>query len=178
MKIYSNIFKDGDTIPRQYTGDGDDISPPVQWSDAPKGCAEYALMVLDTDVPFGKNQSFVHWLAYGIPAEVTSLPGGIPMCGEIGEPAIFNQGMNSFGRVGYNGPFPRMGDPPHHYIFKIYALDKKLNLRAEEERGQVLQALGGHILAADELTVQYVRQTTSRGTEIADSFWWKEVDDE
>ena len=157
MKISSPAFSDGDTIPRQYTGDGEDISPPLTWSNSPQGCEEYALMVLDPDAPGGKTRPFVHWLAYGIPAGVKFLPDGIPMRGETTEPVKFSQGLNSFGRVGYNGPLPPKGDSPHHYVFKLYALDKKLNLAAEEDEDHLLKAMSKHILASDELTVQYQR---------------------
>jgi Raf kinase inhibitor-like YbhB/YbcL family protein len=157
MKISSAAFSDGDKMPVRYTGDGEDISPPLAWSDPPKGCREYALTVLDPDAPGGKAHPFVHWLAYGIPAEVTSLPDGIPMWGEIGAPVTFNQGVNSFGRVGYNGPLPPKGDSPHHYIFKLYALDTKLNLAAEEDKDRILKAMDKHILASDEMIVQYQR---------------------
>jgi Raf kinase inhibitor-like YbhB/YbcL family protein len=144
-------------MPRQYTGDGDDISPPITWSDPPQGCQEYVLMVLDPDAPGGDSHPFVHWLAYGIPAEVKSIPDGIPMRGMINDPIKFNQGMNSFGRVGYNGPLPPKGDSPHHYIFKLYALDKKLNLPAEENKDQVAKAMSKHVLASEEMTVKYQR---------------------
>lgn len=157
MKIFSTAFADGDTMPRQYTGDGDDISPPLQWSNVPAGSEEFVLMCLDPDTSSEKDRPFVHWLAYGIPNSVSALPEDLPMRGEFTGSLQLSQGINSFGRVGYNGPLPHRGDSPHHYVFRLYALDKKTHLHAEVKKEQVLEAMDRHVIGSDEMTLLYQR---------------------
>lgn len=157
MKLSSSAFAEGQAMPRQYTGEGDDISPPLRWVDPPHGCQEFALTVLDPDAPGGKTKPFVHWVAYGISGHTVSLGSRIPKRGDVHAPEPIRQGVNSFGRVGYGGPLPPLGDPPHHYIFKLYALDKKLQIPPETTKEALLKAIDHHVLATAELTAVYQR---------------------
>src|SRR5256885_1632086 len=122
LAIKSSSFDEGGLIPAKYTGDGEDRSPPLSWSGVPEDAKELALVVDDPDAP--GTVPFVHWLAYKIPAQSKSLADGASRS----PPAGALQGINSFGRSGYGGPAPPPGSP-HHYHFRLYALDHALELR-------------------------------------------------
>ena len=105
----------GGEIQKQYTCDGSDISPPLAWSNVPKGTQSFALVVEDPDAPGG---TFRHWAAFDIPATTTSLPAGF----RAGAAAPFPQAKNDFGKVGYSGPCPPPGGGRHRYVFTLIAL--------------------------------------------------------
>lgn len=150
--ILSNAFNDGESIPTKYTCDGDDISPPLYWKGFPNKTKTFVLIVEDTDAPRG---TFTHWIMFNIPREVTRLKENIPKTGAV--EGIGIQGKNDFGKIGYGGPCP----PPntlHRYIFKLYALDVKLNLSAGASKVEVLNAMRGHVLAIAKLTGIYIRR--------------------
>ena len=136
-------------IPVQYTGDGKDISPPLVWSPGPQSTRCYAVIVDDPD---GPRETWVHWLAWNI--RDTMLPENVGRQTEV-ETALghMRQGSNSFNRVGYTGPCPPTGT--HRYFFKVYALDKSLDLPAEATKTDLLKAMEGHILDQGELMVTY-----------------------
>lgn len=145
VALSSNSFSNGETIPRRYTCDGEDLSPHLSWSGTPAGTASLALIVDDPDAPAG---NWVHWVLYNLPPDLTELPEGIKKIGV--------EGKNDFGRLGYGGPCPPRGKA-HRYFFRLYALDTMLELREGTTRARLLQAMQGHILAQGELMGRYSR---------------------
>lgn len=146
IKLSSNSFADGEMIPRRYTCDDEDLSPHLAWSDVPAGAASLALIADDPDAPAG---TWVHWVLYNLPPEISELPEGV-------ESMIGVQGKNDFGRLGYGGPCPPRGKV-HRYYFKLYALDTLLDLREGATKPRLLQAMEAHILAQGEWMGRYRR---------------------
>ena len=128
----------------RYTGRGEDISPEMSWGDAPEGTKSFVLILDDPDAPMG---SWVHWVVYNIPADVTVLEEDIPQVEVLDNGA--RQGTTSFGSVWYRGPAPPPG-PAHRYIFTLYALDEMLELPSGAGKKEVLSAMKGHVLAQSE----------------------------
>jgi hypothetical protein len=123
IKVRSTAFSDGQPIPKKYTEDGQDVSPPLAWDKVPEGTKELALICDDPDAP--SHEPWVHWVIYKIPATVRELPEGLPTDATLNSPIKAMQGMNSWpdGRmIGYRGPAPPPGRV-HHYHFQVYALD-------------------------------------------------------
>lgn len=140
----SAAFGVGEQIPVRHTCDGDDVSPPLAWTAPPDGTVSLALCLDDPDAG---RYPFTHWLAWGLPA----VAGGL---GE-GEPAPA-EGRNDFGATGYRGPCPPPGNP-HRYLFRLYALDAELELRAADRRLSFDAALESHVLETAELAGTYGR---------------------
>jgi len=155
MKIESTAFAHGQTIPKKHTGEGADVSPPLTWSNLPAGVRELALICDDPDAP--RPQPWVHWVIYKIPAVCTGLPEGVPRDKQLADPAGALQGLNSWPSIGYRGPMPPPGHGVHHYHFRLYALDKPLDLKAGLDKAGLLTALKGHVLAEAVLTGAYQR---------------------
>jgi len=151
--LSSTAFKDGGRIPRKYTCDGEDVSPPLSWTTPPAKTAELALVCDDPDAPRG---TFVHWVLYGLPATTTSLPEAVPTTETLPTLSGAKQGRNSAGRIGYMGPCPPSG-PPHHYHFILYALDAKLELKPGATEKELRAAMEGHVLGQAELVGLYSR---------------------
>jgi len=151
FELTSTAFAPGEPIPRKYSCDGEDISPPLQWSDPPQGTQSFALICDDPDAPVG---TWVHWVLYNLPAETRALPEAVPPEDEL--PDGSRHGKNSWRRLDYGGPCPPGGT--HRYFFKLYALDTMLNLKAGASKEQVLKAIEGHILAQAELMGVYSRR--------------------
>lgn len=147
-----SVFHDGETIPKEYTCDGNDINPPIYIGKLPEGTKSLVIIVDDPDAPAG---TFTHWIAWDIPP-TGEIPMGIPKRGEVKEPVHVIQGRNDFGRIGYNGPCPPRGKP-HHYHFKVYALDTELHLKAGAGRKDLEKAMEGHVLAWGEVVGLYER---------------------
>ena len=150
MKIESTAFIDNGMIPFLYTCDGQDISPELSWDALPAGTQSLALIVDDPDAP---DQTFVHWVLYDLPPEISQLPQAVGA-----EPTLSGggiQGKNDFGNFGYGGPCPPTGI--HRYFFKLYALDRELGLEAGATKAKVEAAMNGHIIAAAELIGRYAR---------------------
>jgi Raf kinase inhibitor-like YbhB/YbcL family protein len=153
LKIESSAFAEGETIPTKYTCEGDDVSPPLQWSNVPAGTKSLALIVDDPDAPDPKapKRTWVHWVLYEIPADATSLPeGASPL------PAGTRDGINDWDRTGYGGPCPPIGR--HRYFFKLYALDAALGDLSEPTKAELEQAMTGHVLAQTELIGTYKKK--------------------
>jgi len=140
------------TISKVQSEYGDGVSPEIWW-DPVEGSESYALILEDPDAP--TPTPFVHWVAYNIPADRTSLPEGLQKQAELSELDGLLQGKTSKGNIGYFGPRPPVGDPPHHYHFQVFALDRKLDVPPGAERDDVLAAMNGHVLAAGELVGTY-----------------------
>lgn len=149
MSLESPAFADGESIPRKYTCEGEDISPPLRWSEIPERTQSLALIVDDPDAPDPMNpkRTWVHWVLYEIPADATGLPedGALP----VGT----REGVNDWGRTGYGGPCPPIGT--HRYFFKLYALDAALGDLGQPTKARLEQAMTGHILAQTELVGTY-----------------------
>jgi Raf kinase inhibitor-like YbhB/YbcL family protein len=146
MKLTSPAFKEGATIPDEYTCDGDNVSPALRWETVPAGTKSLALTCDDPDAPGG---TWVHWLLYDIPPNLDRLPQNVPPVQQL--PSGARQGTNSFQEIGYGGPCPPRGKGPHRYYFKLYALDKTLDLPPGANIEQVEEAMKGHILGKGEL---------------------------
>lgn len=149
FRLTSSGFQNGETVPKKYTGEGEDVSPPLEWTGAPDGTQEFAVLCEDPDAP--QDTPFVHWLIYGIEPKTQSLPEGIPSDKELSNPAQAKQGLNSFGRIGYNGPMPPKGHGPHRYFFRCYALNRRLHLQPGIDKDSFLTAARNHIIAEAEL---------------------------
>jgi len=155
MIVQSDVFAHGKAIPVRYTGEGSDVSPPLRWADAPPETKEFALIVDDPDAPVA--EPWVHWVIYKIAADAKGLPEGVAPAPKPDKPAGALQGKNSFGKIGYGGPYPPKGHGVHHYRFKLYALKAPLSLQAGAEKKAVLTAMLGLILAQAEMVGTYRR---------------------
>jgi len=146
MRLISSAFEAGEAIPRRFTCDGDDISPPLAIGGIPPGTASLVLVMDDPDSPGG---TWDHWIAYDIPAseETADIPEAAAPVGRLGR--------NSWGRSAYGGPCPPSGT--HRYIFTLYALDALLGLPPGADKATVLSALDGHVLADATLMGRYSR---------------------
>jgi Raf kinase inhibitor-like YbhB/YbcL family protein len=151
LELTSTAFPPKGTIPRQYTGDGTDRSPPLAWSEPPPGTLSLALVCDDPDAPRG---TWVHWVLFNLPAQARELEEGVPATETLGNGA--KQGRNDFGNLGYGGPAPPRGKP-HRYFFKLYALDVALDLPPGATKAHLLQAMKGHVLAEGQLVGSYGR---------------------
>ena len=139
-------------IPAMHSEYADGVSPEISWNRI-AAAKTYAVIVEDPDAK--SVQPFVHWVAWNIPPEVTTLPEGLQEQPRLTEPEGLLQGRTSRGNVGYFGPRPPVGDPPHHYHFQVFALDRALDVPAGAERDDVLKAMAGHVVAAGELVGTY-----------------------
>lgn len=151
FEIRSSAFSQGQPIPKKYTCGGADISVALAWTDPPPGTKSFALIADDPDAPMG---TWVHWVAYDLPAETRELPEGVSKQETLQDGT--KQGLNDFGRVGYGGPCPPPGKP-HRYFFKLYSLDKKIALPPRATKPQILEAVKNHILAEAQLMGTYQR---------------------
>ncbi len=151
FELTSPAFKDGQDIPSKYTGEGEDVSPPLKWCDPPEETKGFALICDDPDAP---GRTWVHWVVYNIPANVRELSEAVPPDKIL--PDGTRQGVTDFGRIGYNGPYPPPGDA-HRYFFKLYALDTMLELVSGATKQQLLEEMQDHILAETQLMGRYKR---------------------
>jgi Raf kinase inhibitor-like YbhB/YbcL family protein len=149
FRIKATAFPEDGNIPARFTCEGENISPKLTWEGAPAGTKTFALIVDDPDAP--KAGGFTHWVAFNIPATVKeeqeNVPGNQPL------PGGGVQGTNDAGNVGYTGPCPPSGT--HRYYFRLYALDRDLELPAAISRDQLDKAMRGHVLAKAELMGKY-----------------------
>lgn len=150
MQLTSSAFKEGGSIPVQYTCDGKNISPPLKWSNVPQGTKSLALICDDPDAPHG---TFVHWVLYSIPPAVTELKENVPPDSQLSNGA--KHGMPGFNRLGYGGPCPPSGK--HRYFFKLYALDFVPALSPGATKEALLKVMDGHILEMAQLMGTYQR---------------------
>jgi len=155
LRLQSPAFVDGGSIPKVYTCDGRDVSPPLSWAGVPEAARSLALICEDPDAPMG---TFTHWVLFDLPPDVTELKEGLPPEATVkvkpgGKAA--RQGKNDFGKLGYGGPCPPRGT--HRYVFRLYALDTRIDRGRDAMRGQVLGAMKGHVLAEGRLLGKYSR---------------------
>jgi Raf kinase inhibitor-like YbhB/YbcL family protein len=147
LQLTSDAFQNGRPIPTEYTCDGADRTPAIHWGEPPTGTKSFALVIDDPDAPSG---TFRHWGVFDIPASARSIGGGQRIGTEV---------TNDFGKPGYGGPCPPKGHGPHHYHFKLFALDTdKLGLSSNAKVADVENAASRHALAEGELVGTYERK--------------------
>lgn len=151
--ISSRAFRNGTRIPSRYTCEGDDLSPPLSWRDAPNGTRSYVLICEDPDSPSGL---WTHWLVYDIPGDLNELEEGLPRTEIL--PNGAKQGLNTDGEVGYSGPCPPRGRA-HRYVFRILAVSSRLPLRPASSRKDLEEAVRGLVIARAEIVGLYGRPT-------------------
>jgi Raf kinase inhibitor-like YbhB/YbcL family protein len=150
LNIKSSAFEEGALIPEKYTCDGEDVSPPLSWTQPPKETKSMVLICDDPDAPMG---TWVHWVLFGLSPDTLELAEGISREKEV--LGGVKQGLNDFRKYGYGGPCPPGGT--HRYFFKLYALDTQVDLNAGATKNEVLNAIKGHILAEGKLMGCYSR---------------------
>lgn len=150
LKLTSNAFKEGEAIPRGYTCDGANVSPPLEWTEVPKSAKTIAIIADDPDAPAG---TWVHWVVYNLPAEGLGLIENTPQTETLNGGGV--QGKNDFGKIGYGGPCPPSGR--HRYFFRFYALDGELPLKPAATKPEVEKAMEGHIVGQAQLMGTYRR---------------------
>ncbi len=156
MPMQSTAFLNGEPIPQKYSQDGENISPPLSWSDVPAEAKELVLICEDPDAPM--IQPFVHWMMFGLSPSTTSLPEHVPTEETVragGYRAM--QSMNSAKSIGYVGPKPPAGHGPHHYHFQLFALNAPSFLAGRPDRDTLAKALDGKVIAMGELIGTYER---------------------
>ena len=157
--LRSAAFEDGEPLDPSFTADEEDsVAPPLEWSAPPAGTEELALVVEDPDAP--SPEPFCHWLVWGLaPQQGKLLEGEAP-------PRV---GKNAFGNSEWLLPDPPTGHGPHDYVFQLFALDRPLTLMPGATRGDLVEAMQGHVIAAAVLTATYVRSDE-------DDLEWEEDD--
>jgi Raf kinase inhibitor-like YbhB/YbcL family protein len=150
IKLTSTAFKEGNAIPRVYTCDGVNVSPPLEWSGVPKTAQTITIVCDDPDAPGG---TWTHWVLYNLPADNIGLVENLPASEKLAAGGF--QGLNDFGKTGYGGPCPPSGT--HHYYFRIYALDSELPLKAGASKADLVKAMEGHIILQGQLMGTYKR---------------------
>lgn len=153
MPLASTAFTNGQPIPKKYTADGENISPPLSFTAVPEAAKQLALIMDDPDAPIG---TWDHWILYGIPAGTKELKEGLSAQRKNVHPSDMVEGKNSWRHNGYEGPEPPAGKP-HRYYFRLYALDAPLDLKAGASKKELLEAMNGHVIAQGELMGMYKR---------------------
>jgi len=148
IKLTSSAFTEGQSIPRQYSCNGINISPSLEWSGIPKSAKTLAIITDDPDAPAG---TWVHWVVYNLPADTMGMIENVPATEDLKGGGL--QGKNDFEKIGYGGPCPPSGT--HRYFFKLYALDNELPLKAGATKAEVEKAMDGHIQAQAQLMGTY-----------------------
>jgi Raf kinase inhibitor-like YbhB/YbcL family protein len=151
LTVTSTSFRSGGDIAKKFSCDGEDVSPQISWSGAPEGSKAFVLIAEDPDAPAG---TWTHWVLYDVPAATTSFDEGLSKAEQL--PDGLKQGRNDFRKIGYNGPCPPAGKP-HRYFFRLYALDRILNVKPGAARSEIEKAMQGHILAQGEYMGRYRR---------------------
>ncbi|MBI4705076.1 MAG: YbhB/YbcL family Raf kinase inhibitor-like protein [Deltaproteobacteria bacterium] len=153
MKLNSTAFAHQGEIPKRYTCEGDDVSPPLSWAVLPAGAKSLALVVDDPDAPDPQNpkRTWVHWVLYDIPTSATGLPEAVAQL-----PAGTREGKNDWNRPGYGGPCPPIGR--HRYFHKLYALDVVLADLNQPTKADLEKAMSGHVIGKAELVGTYQKQ--------------------
>lgn len=150
--INTDAIDDHGTFDPRYTCDLDNSSPELRWENVPPGVMEFALLAEDLDGPKG---IWTHWIVYHIPSQVHHLPAGIPPQESL--PNGIHQGINSSGKLGYMGPCPPFDDPPHRYLFRLYALKQKPSMPSRVAHDQFLKNIQPLIISKAEIMGQYKR---------------------
>lgn len=150
MVLSSPAFEPGGRIPSKHTGEGQDVSPALSWSNVPGDAKAFALICHDPDAPLVTpgTYGFVHWALYNIPASATQLPEGTQ---------DYTAGKNDMGRTGYAGPMPPEGHGVHNYYFWLLALDAEMQLEPGLSMWTLLERVEPHVIAMNRLVGTYTR---------------------
>jgi Raf kinase inhibitor-like YbhB/YbcL family protein len=150
MQLTSPAFATGGAIPAKHTGEGEDVSPALAWTDAPDGTASFAIVCHDPDAPLVTpgRYGFVHWVLYDIPGSVSELAE---------DSGDFTRGTSDFGKQGYAGPMPPEGHGTHNYYFWLLALDQELNLEPNLGMWDLLEKIEPHVIGMNRLVGTYIR---------------------
>jgi Raf kinase inhibitor-like YbhB/YbcL family protein len=151
IQVTSAVFEEGQPIPKKYTCEGPDVSPPLEWTGVPDGAKSLVLICDDPDAPMG---TWVHWVLFNLPADTTGLAENVEKKATLENGT--RQGVSDFKRPGYGGPCPPPGKP-HRYFFKLYALDTMLDLGEGARKKDVEKEMKGRILAQGQLMGTYKR---------------------
>lgn len=147
-----SVFKPNQPIPTQYTCDGPNLSPPLKFAQVPAKAKSLVLIVDDPDAPRG---TFDHWIVWNLPPDLKELTEGAKELTHLSPSPV--QGINGYSKTYYHGPCPPAGKP-HHYHFKLYALDVLLSLPEGSSKQEVEKAMQGHLLEQTELVGTYQRR--------------------
>ena len=152
MKLISPAFEHNGSIPSRHTCDGNDVSPALEWSDAPPGTQSFVLIVDDPDAPdpAAPKMTWVHWVLYNLPATAVGLAEGVQ---KAALPMGTHEGLNDWKRTSYGGPCPPIGR--HRYFHKLYALDVMLPNLGTPTKAAVERAMQGHVIAEAVLVGTY-----------------------
>jgi len=156
FRLTSEAFEDNGTIPIRYTCHGDNVSPPLSWTEPPQGTRSLVLLAVDLDTPFGV---IAHWIVYNIPVERRELPAAIATADIDG--AGMAQGRNGMFQRSYMGPCPPWGR--HRYVFTLYALDGPLDGVRIPTRRSLVKAIDGKVIASAQLTGLFARSDAKHG---------------
>lgn len=151
MKVKSNAFQNGGTIPKKHTGEADNVSPHLAWSNAPSGTKAFAVICHDPDAPLitpSGKYGYVHWVSYAIPGSVNELPEGTK---------DFVAGKNETGKLGYTGPMPPNGHGVHHYFFWVIALNQEMSLPDGLTLWELLEKVEPHAIGMSRIVGTYER---------------------
>jgi Raf kinase inhibitor-like YbhB/YbcL family protein len=151
LALTSSAFEEGAPIPLRYTCDGENVSPPLSWSEPPAGTESLVLFMDDPDAPMG---TWVHWAIFNLPPGTRSVPEAVAPGEALAGSGV--QGQNSWNDASYGGPCPPLGSE-HTYVFRLYALDVRLDLDSNADKRAVEGAMAGHVLARGQLTGRYGR---------------------
>jgi Raf kinase inhibitor-like YbhB/YbcL family protein len=158
FEVTSTAFGQGQPIPKKYTWEGEDVSPPISWNGLPEGTKELVLICDDPDAP--GSEPWVHWVIYKVPVALAGLPEGIAKDARLKSPSGALQGKNSWPKgqtVGYRGPMPPPGHGTHHYHFKVYALEAHLVAEAGLDKKTLWTEIKDHLVGQGELIGTYER---------------------
>lgn len=154
LEVTSGSFGEGVKIPEHFSGYSDNVSPQISWKGAPSGTKSFVVMVEDPDAH--SATPYLHWIVTDLPADMTAIPEHAATVEP--KPAFLKggvQGENSAFQAGYLGPRPPSNDGPHHYHFAVLALDARLGLPGNYDRGAAMKAMSGHVLACGETVATY-----------------------
>ena len=158
MQVTTDALDAKGNFDPRYTSDFDNSSPELRWDGIPDEAQCFALIAEDPDARGGV---FTHWVIYNIPAQIRHLPAGIPAQEML--PNGIRQGINSFGKLGYSGPYPPSGDGTHRYYFRVYALSQRPEVPSRATREQLIGAISPHVIAIGELMGHYQRLIQKAG---------------
>jgi Raf kinase inhibitor-like YbhB/YbcL family protein len=158
--VTSPSVASGQAIPLAHADYGEKTSPALQWKGVPATARSLVLLMEDPDAR--EPKPFVHWILFNLPATVTDLREALPPTPRLPQLDGALQGRNSRGSIGYFGPRPPKGDPPHHYHFQLFALDAALSLDPGATRAQILEAMKGHVVASGSLVGTFAAPPTAK----------------
>ena len=147
LTVRTPAAEPGQPMPDVYTAFGKNTSPPIEWDGAPPNTRAYVVIMEDRDAP---GEPRLHWLAYNIPGTLKGLGHSIRNSAAPKSPLGMRQGMNAFGGIGYIGPHPPVGDPPHHFHFEVFALNRPLDVKPGASLDKVIAAMNERVVAEGE----------------------------